>query len=76
MVGGTIITIIILHFPRVFIGVGGRGSWSRRLHNSRRHDLGISGGLLTRLLFIIGVTEDDHLAIVGRSEEVAVEVTK
>jgi hypothetical protein len=73
---GKIITIIILHFPQVFIGIGGGGSWSRRLHSSRGRDLGISGGLLPHLLFFIGVAEDDHIAVTGQSEEVAVKVAK
>jgi hypothetical protein len=76
LTGGKIITIIILHFPRVFIGVVDGGSFSRRLHSSRRHNIGVDGGLLTRLLFFIGVAEDDYLAVVGRSEEVVVEVAK
>jgi hypothetical protein len=40
------------------------------------HNIGVSGGLLTRFLFFIGVAEDDHLAVAGRSEEVTVEVAE
>jgi hypothetical protein len=73
---GKIITIIILHFPRVFIDIGCGGSGSQILPSRRRRDLDISGGLLMCLLFFIGVTDDNLLVVVRRSEEVRVEVTE
>jgi hypothetical protein len=59
------------------IGVDGGGGWGRRLHRRRWHDFVIGGILLMHLLFfLIGVTEDQDLAIAERLEEFAVEVTK
>jgi hypothetical protein len=58
------------------VGVGGGGGGKVECSRSSRI-FGTSSLLLAHLLFFfIGVTEDNDLAIVGRPEYVAVEVTK
>jgi hypothetical protein len=74
--GGKTITIIILHPLGISIGIGGEGDWSRGPHSKRWCSIGIDGSFLTHLLFFIGVAEDDDLAVAGRPETTAVEVTE
>jgi hypothetical protein len=38
--------------------------------------LGVDGGVLVRLILIVGVTEDNDFAVAGRPEDVAVEVAE
>jgi hypothetical protein len=76
LIGGKTITIIILHPLESFIGVGDRGGCGRDLCSRRRRSFGVDGILLVNLFFLIGVTEDDDLAIIGWPEDIAVEVIK
>jgi hypothetical protein len=70
-----IITIIIFHPLRGIIGNDG-GSW-RWVDSSRSsREFGVDRLLIRRLLFFIGVIENDDLAITRRHEDVVVEVTK
>jgi hypothetical protein len=76
LIDGKTITIIVLRPLGIFIGVGNGGGWSQGLHSSRRHGIGVDGSLLTRLLFFIRVTKDDHLAVVRRPKDVLIEVAE
>jgi hypothetical protein len=48
----------------------------QRLLSGRRCSIRVDSSLLMRLLFFIGVTDDDHLTVIGRPEDVVVEVTE
>jgi hypothetical protein len=65
-----------LHPIGCFIGIGGGGGGSQGVYNRRWSSLGVDGGVLVRLIFIIRITEDDDFAVAGRPEKVAVEVTE
>jgi hypothetical protein len=58
------------------IGVDGGGGWSWGLHSRRWRDTSVGGILLTHLLFIIRVTEDDDVAVARRPKKTAVDVTE
>jgi hypothetical protein len=70
--------ITIIWRPLIdIISIGGGGGWGRGLYNRKWCGFGIGGTLLTHLLFfLIGVTEDDNLVIIGRAKEPVIEVTK
>jgi hypothetical protein len=63
-----------LHPIGCFIGIGGGGN--RGVYSRRWSSLGVDGGVLVRLIFVIRITEDDDFAITGRPENVAVEVAE
>jgi hypothetical protein len=65
-----------LHPIGCFIGIGGGGGGNRGVYSRRRSSLGVDGGVLVHLIFVIRITEDDHFAVVGRPENVAVEVAE
>jgi hypothetical protein len=76
LIKGVIITIVILHPLDYFIGVGGGGDCGRDPCSRRRHNSGIGGDLLTHLLFLIRVAEDDDLAITRWPQDSVVKVTE
>jgi hypothetical protein len=57
-----------LHPIRCIINVVG-GDGGRRVHNRRCSIFGVNGDLIARLLFFIGVTEDDYVVVVGRPKK-------
>jgi hypothetical protein len=76
-IGGATTTIIILHPLGCFIGVSGGSGWGRDPSSRRRCDVGFGGFLLTHLLFfLIGVAEDDDLAVIRQPEYATVEVSR
>jgi hypothetical protein len=75
LIGPLIITIIIFHPLRSIVSNGG-GSWHRVDNNRSSRKFGASHLLIWRILFFIGVIDDDDLVVTRRLENVAVEVTK
>jgi hypothetical protein len=74
---GKTITIIILHPLGIFIGISGRGGWGRGPHNRRWCSFGVSSIPLVHLfLFVRVIEDDDDVAVIGRAEDVTVEVAK
>jgi hypothetical protein len=75
LIGPLIITIIILHLLKGIIGNGG-GSW-RQVNSSRSsNEFGADRLHIRRLLFFVGVIEDDDIIVTRWPEDVADEVTK
>jgi hypothetical protein len=56
------------------IGCGGGGIWG--VCSRRWSSLGVDGGALVRLILIVGAIEDNDFAVVGRPEDVVVEVAE
>jgi hypothetical protein len=75
-VRGKTITIIVLHPIEIFIDIDGGGSWGWGPRSRRWRRFGVSDILLVHLFFFVRVTKDDDVAIVGRPEDITVEVTK
>jgi hypothetical protein len=65
-----------MHPLRIFIGIDGGRGWCRGPHSRRWCSFDIGGILLAHFFFFMRVAEDDDVAIAGRPEDVAVEVTK
>jgi hypothetical protein len=75
LIGPLIITIIILHLLKGIVGNGG-GSW-RQVNSSRSsHEFGAGRLHIWRLLFFVGVVEDDDIVVTRRPEDVTDEVAK
>jgi hypothetical protein len=70
------VSIIILHPIGCFVGIGCGGGGIRGVCNRRWSSLGVEGGVLVRLIFIIRITEDNNFVVAGRPEDVAIEVTE
>jgi hypothetical protein len=75
LIGPLIITIIVFHPLRGIVGNGG-GSWRRVDSNKSSCEFGVGRLLIRRVLFFIGVVEDDEFAITRRPKHVTVEVAK
>jgi hypothetical protein len=65
-----------LHPIGCFVGIGCGGGGIRGVYSRRWSSLDVGGGVLVRLIFVVRITEDNDFAIVGRPENVAVEVTE
>jgi hypothetical protein len=65
-----------LHPIECFIGIGDGGGGNRGVYSRRWSSLGVDGGVLVRLIFIIRITEDDDFAVAGQPENIAVEVAE
>jgi hypothetical protein len=65
-----------LHPIGCFVGIGCGGGGICRVYSRRWSSLGVGGGVLVRLIFVVRITEDNDFAIAGRPENVAVEVTE
>jgi hypothetical protein len=65
-----------LHPIGCFIGIRCGGGGIRGVCGRRWSSLDVDGGVLVRLIFIVGVTEDNDFAVAGRPEDVAVEVAE
>jgi hypothetical protein len=70
------VSIIIWHPIGCVVGIGCGGGGIRGVCSKRWSSLGVDGGVLMRLILIVGVTEDNDFAIVGWPEDVTVEVAK
>jgi hypothetical protein len=46
--------------------VCGGGRWSQGVHKRKWCDTDIDTVILTHLLFFLGVTDDDNIAVIGR----------
>jgi hypothetical protein len=65
-----------LHPIGCFVGIGGGSEGNRGVYSRRWNNLGVDGGVLVRLIFVIRITEDDDFAVAGRPENVSVEVAE
>jgi hypothetical protein len=59
-----------------FVGIGCRGGGIHGVYSRMWSSLGVDGGVLMRLIIIIGVTDDNDFAVAGRPEDATVEVPK
>jgi hypothetical protein len=65
-----------LHPIGCIIDGGGGDGWGQGIHSKRWSSFGVSGDLLVHLLFFIGVTEEDDVAVPGRTKKLTVEFTE
>jgi hypothetical protein len=70
------VSIIIRHPIGCVVGIGCGGEGIRGVCSRRWSSLSVDGGVLVRLILIIGVTEDNDFTVAGRPEDVAVEVVE
>jgi hypothetical protein len=70
------ISIIIRHPIECVVGIGCGGGGIRGVYNRRWSNLGVDGGVLVRLILIVGVTEDNDFVVARRPEDVAIEVAE
>jgi hypothetical protein len=70
------VSIIIWHPIGCFVGIGCGGGGIHGVCSRRWSSLSVDGGVLVRLILIVGVTEDNDFIVAGRPEDVAVEVTE
>jgi hypothetical protein len=75
LIGPVIITIIIFRPCRSIIGVGG-GIWGRVDSSRSSRGFDVDSLLLMSLLLFIRVVEDDDIVVAKRLEDVTVEVAK
>jgi hypothetical protein len=75
-IGGATAITTVWRPVRCIIGVGDEGSWGRGVSSKRRCSFGIGAVILVHLLFFIGVTEDDHVAITGWPKKTTVALTE
>jgi hypothetical protein len=67
------ITTIILHPIGRIIDVDGGDRWGWGIHSRRWSSFDVGGDILARLLFFIGVAEDDDIAVTRRPKKLVVE---